>query len=469
MVGDREKVLAAGAEGYIEKPINPETFVAEVERFLRSPGEGGCTMIRVLIVDDKPENLYLLRALLQGHGCVVDEARHGAEALTKARRGTAPPDHLRPVDAGHGRLYAPASVEGRRAAPDDPLRCLYRHIYRAQGRTLSAGPWCGRFHHQTRRAGTVHGPHRGSPGEEELAANCRVTRPRKVDETDLLKEYSEVLIHKLEKKVLQLEQVNRDLQEDIARRQQVEAELLEARQDWEDIFQATGNCIIIMDRGHRIVAANKKCIEVTGKSLDELLDAKCYKVFHTNGKLPKVCPMEALLESGSTETEEMEMEALGGYYLVSCTPVLDQEGNIRKVIHAATDITRRKKAEEALRESEERHRNLVEHLPQRIFIKDRNSVYASCNRNYAADLGISPEQIVGRDDFDFHPPELAQAYRADDQACMDSGMVKDFEEPYQLHGQDRWAHTIKVPYKKQRRTSRWGAWDLRRHHRAQAS
>jgi two-component system, cell cycle response regulator DivK len=39
MVGDREKVLAAGAEGYIEKPINPETFVAEVERFLRSPGE----------------------------------------------------------------------------------------------------------------------------------------------------------------------------------------------------------------------------------------------------------------------------------------------------------------------------------------------------------------------------------------------------------------------------------------------
>jgi CheY-like chemotaxis protein len=35
MVGDREKCLAAGAEGYLEKPINPETFVAEVERFLR--------------------------------------------------------------------------------------------------------------------------------------------------------------------------------------------------------------------------------------------------------------------------------------------------------------------------------------------------------------------------------------------------------------------------------------------------
>jgi CheY-like chemotaxis protein len=34
MVGDRNKAFAAGAEGYIEKPINPETFISEVERFL---------------------------------------------------------------------------------------------------------------------------------------------------------------------------------------------------------------------------------------------------------------------------------------------------------------------------------------------------------------------------------------------------------------------------------------------------
>lgn len=34
MVGDREKCLEAGAEGYIEKPINPETFASEVEQFL---------------------------------------------------------------------------------------------------------------------------------------------------------------------------------------------------------------------------------------------------------------------------------------------------------------------------------------------------------------------------------------------------------------------------------------------------
>ncbi len=34
MVGDRERVLAAGCDGYIEKPINPDTFLREIERFL---------------------------------------------------------------------------------------------------------------------------------------------------------------------------------------------------------------------------------------------------------------------------------------------------------------------------------------------------------------------------------------------------------------------------------------------------
>jgi two-component system cell cycle response regulator DivK len=41
MVGDRERILAVGCTGYIEKPINPETFVAEVEQYMLARPSGG--------------------------------------------------------------------------------------------------------------------------------------------------------------------------------------------------------------------------------------------------------------------------------------------------------------------------------------------------------------------------------------------------------------------------------------------
>ena len=43
MLGDREKSIAAGCDGYIEKPINPETFVAEIRRYLESMRKGECS------------------------------------------------------------------------------------------------------------------------------------------------------------------------------------------------------------------------------------------------------------------------------------------------------------------------------------------------------------------------------------------------------------------------------------------
>jgi CheY-like chemotaxis protein len=85
----------------------------------------------VLIVDDKPENLYLLRVLLQGHGYEVEEARDGAQALQRARQqlpALIVSDLLMPVMDG----YTPAApVQGRSAVVQRALRGLHRHLHRA--------------------------------------------------------------------------------------------------------------------------------------------------------------------------------------------------------------------------------------------------------------------------------------------------------------------------------------------------
>ena len=107
----------------------------------------------------------------------------------------------------------------------------------------------------------------------------------------------------------------------------------------------------------------------------------------------------------------------------------------------------RKCAEVARRVSENRYRRLVENLPQKIFHKDRNSVYVSCNEIYARDLKIRPEEIFGKTDYDFYPEPLANKYRSDDKRIMESGKTEDVEEKYIKDGREFIVHTVKTPVK----------------------
>jgi PAS domain S-box-containing protein len=127
------------------------------------------------------------------------------------------------------------------------------------------------------------------------------------------------------------------------------------------------------------------------------------------------------------------------------------------------DVTERKRLEEELREhslhleelvnkrtrnlkeSEARYKSLVESIPQRIFAKDRNSVFVSCNDSFARDLKIKPEEIVGMTDYDFQPKDLADHYRADDKRVMELGQTMEIEEKYVVGGQEFWVNTTKAP------------------------
>lgn len=107
MVGDRDQILTAGFDGYIAKPIAPETFVRQVESFLPpihriSPGiqpppatdtadhavsaSAASKHVTILVVDDVPLNRELLRSLLEPSGYTVVMAEGVDMALTLAQQ-----------------------------------------------------------------------------------------------------------------------------------------------------------------------------------------------------------------------------------------------------------------------------------------------------------------------------------------------------------------------------------------------
>lgn len=105
----------------------------------------------------------------------------------------------------------------------------------------------------------------------------------------------------------------------------------------------------------------------------------------------------------------------------------------------------RRQEEKRLRESEARCRILLENIPQKIFMKDLDFRYVLINEKLAVDLGMRPDEMVGKTDEDVFSPELAAKYREDDIRIIESGQTEELEEKYLLRGKETWVRTVKSP------------------------
>ncbi len=132
----------------------------------------------------------------------------------------------------------------------------------------------------------------------------------------------------------------------------LEQELGRLGRDWEGIFQAIGQPVLILGPDQAILAANRAAEHALGLDTAAMLGRRCYEVFHGSAGPPDGCPFRRLMDSGDAGgSVEMVLEGLDGTYLVACTPVLDESGTLEKVIHIATEITDRVRDEEALRQA----------------------------------------------------------------------------------------------------------------------
>ena len=88
---------------------------------------------------------------------------------------------------------------------------------------------------------------------------------------------------------------------------------------------------------------------------------------------------------------------------------------------------------------------ILDTLDQNIFVKDINSTYLFANDAYAALVGIESSSIIGKNDLDFFPKEIAEKYRADDANLVKNKKAIDITESIIVDGNHKIVRTIKKP------------------------
>jgi PAS domain S-box-containing protein len=259
-------------------------------------------------------------------------------------------------------------------------------------------------------------------------------------------------------KFFEEEDIARELQElyqELSRKNRELEETLEALQASEeryrDLFENTSDLIQSMTPEGHFLYVNRAWRERLGYSPEELSKLTVFDIIHPDSLEHCSKVFQQILSGERVRIVEAVFVAKDGAKITveGTTNCRFVEGKPVSAQGIFRDISDRKRAEEALRKSEHMYRILVDNLPQRVFYKNRDCVYVSCNQDYARDLNIRPDQISGKTDYDFFPEELAEKYRADDRRLMESGETEDIEEKYVQEGKELFVHTVKTPVRDQ--------------------
>jgi PAS domain S-box-containing protein len=202
---------------------------------------------------------------------------------------------------------------------------------------------------------------------------------------------------------------------DVTERKRTEEAIIRAKREWERTFDSVPDLIAVLDRSFRIVRVNRTMAERLGREPEQCIGLKCYESIHGLHHPPDFCPNALTLKSGKGHSVEMREVRLGGDFLVTTTPIFDDNDRLVGSIHVARDITERKRAEEALRQSEEKYRGLIDICPDTVLVTDLTGKTLFVSKEAWRLLDV-PEQtdLLGRNTFDYliepDRPRLAANY-----------------------------------------------------------
>ena len=143
-------------------------------------------------------------------------------------------------------------------------------------------------------------------------------------------------------------------------------QILHAKQEWEQTFDAVSDLIAIVGNNHEMIRVNRAMAERCGLTPMEMVGRKCYELIHGADVALATCPHANLPPGGNPLVLELNIEKLHGIFEVTISPLFNAEGQIAAVVHVARDVTEKKRNEELLAAQQKQLEEINSSLGNRI-------------------------------------------------------------------------------------------------------
>ncbi len=185
---------------------------------------------------------------------------------------------------------------------------------------------------------------------------------------------------------------------DITSRKHVEEALRSSEARYRNIVELSQEGIWQIDADSRTVFVNARMAEILGYTVAEMQGRSLFDFMDEDGKLIAARNVERRRQ-GIQEEHDFKFIRKDGnavWTLLSTNPVLDPQGGYAGAFAMVSDITARRQAESALRDSEERYRSVITAMVDGVIILRPDLSIIACNPSAEHILGLTAEQMMGR-------------------------------------------------------------------------